>query len=120
MKEIKNVVQNYHLFGFFQVGFQINGDKVSLSGDRFNHNGQPQASAGHRRPRRPRPKNSRKLTSSDILVPVLVLILAVLVQKFSKIVILGHPRLRPRPHPRRPERTRSFRKDESSSSSDVL
>ena len=33
MKEIKNVVQNYHLFGFFQVGFQINGDKVSLSGD---------------------------------------------------------------------------------------
>ena len=62
-----------------------------------------------------RPKHFRKLTFSDVLVPLQVLVLAVfvqglsimgvivlavLVQKFSEIVVLGRPYLRP--HPRRP------------------
>ena len=47
-----------------------------------------------------RPGNFRKLTSSDVLVPVVVFILAVLAQKFSKIEVLRRPRPRPgRPRP---------------------
>ena len=58
--------------------------------------GRPRPRPGPR-PGRPRPKNSQKSSSSDVLFSVLVL-----VPKFSKIVVLGRPRPRPRPHPGRP------------------
>ena len=45
--------------------------------------------------------------------PIRILVLAVLVQKFSKIDVLGRPRPRPRPLPGRPRTSASLASSET-------
>ena len=59
-----------------------------------------QASAGRQRPRRPRLRTSRKFPKTDVLVPVLAVLVLWRPIKILKTIVLGRPRPRPgRPCP---------------------